>query len=277
MYEMKGPSATDGDWRRFAYLTRTLAVTDFKVRFYDSALGYLWTLMRPLLFFGVLYVVFSLIVKVGEGVEHYPAMLVSGIVLFFFFAESTTRSVTSVVDSEMLVRKIRFPRLVIPLSAVLTNVLFLGLNLVAVLVFFAIDGVEVRASWWQLIPLLALLFVFTVGVSTILSVLFVPARDVKPIWEVVSQALFYFTPVLYPISLVAEESEFLAHVAMCNPLAVIVQQSRHALIDPWPSRRRRRRSAAPCTCCIPLALIFGTFAFGLWLFNRMAPRIAEEL
>ena len=89
MYEMKGPSATTGDWRRFDYLTRTLAVTDFKVRFYDSALGYLWTLMRPLLFFGVLFVVFSLIVKVGEGVEHYPAMLISGIVLFFFFSEST--------------------------------------------------------------------------------------------------------------------------------------------------------------------------------------------
>ena len=276
MYEMKGPSAMSGDWHRFAYLTRTLAVTDFKVRFYDSALGYLWTLMRPLLFFGVLYVVFSLIVKVGAEVEHYPAMLVSGIVLFFFFSESTTRSVTSVVDSETLVRKIHFPRLVIPLSAVLTNTFFLGLNLIAVLVFFAIDGVEPRASWWQLIPLLILLFVFTVGVSTILSVLFVPARDVQPIWEVVSQALFYFTPVLYPISLVAEESEFLAHVAMCNPLAMIVQQSRHALIDPAePSAAEA--IGGDVRLLIPLGLIFGTFAFGLWLFNHMAPRIAEEL
>ena len=276
MYEMKGPSATTGDWRRFAYLTRTLAVTDFKIRFYDSALGYLWTLMRPLLFFGVLFVVFSLIVKVGEEVEHYPSMLVSGIVLFFFFSESTTRSVTSVVDSEMLVRKISFPRLVIPLSAVLTHAFFLGLNLVAVLVFFAIDGVELRASWWQLIPLLLLLFVFTVGVSTILSVLFVPARDVKPIWEVTAQALFYFTPVLYPISLVADESEFLSHVAMCNPLAVIVQQSRHAMISPSEPSAAEAIGGAP-VLLIPLALIFGTFAFGLWLFNRMAPRIAEEL
>ena len=276
MYEMKGPSATTGDWRRFAYLTRTLAVTDFKIRFYDSALGYLWTLMRPLLFFGVLFVVFSLIVKVGEEVEHYPSMLVSGIVLFFFFSESTTRSVTSVVDSEMLVRKISFPRLVIPLSAVLTHAFFLGLNLVAVLVFFAIDGVELRASWWQLIPLLLLLFVFTVGVSTILSVLFVPARDVKPIWEVTAQALFYFTPVLYPISLVADESEFLSHVAMCNPLAVIVQQSRHAMISPSEPSAAEAIGGAP-VLLIPLALIFGTFAFGLWLFNRMASRIAEEL
>ena len=276
MYEMKGPSAMSGDWRRFGYLTRTLAVTDFKVRFYDSALGYLWTLVRPLLFFGVLFVVFSLIVKVGEGVEHYPSMLISGIVLFFFFAESTTSAVTSVVDNEPLVRKIHFPRLVIPLSAVLTNALFLGLNLVAVLVFFVIDGVELRSSWWQLLPLLALLFVFTVGVSAILAVLFVPARDIKPIWEVISQALFYFTPVLYPISLVAEESEFLAHLAMCNPLAMIVQQSRHALIDPAePSAAEA--IGGDVRLLIPLGLVVATFAFGLWLFNRMAPRIAEEL
>ena len=179
------------------------------------------------------------------------------------------------MDNEPLVRKIHFPRLVIPLSAVLTNALFLGLNLVAVLVFFAIDGVELRWSWWQLLPLIALLFVFTVGVSAILSVLFVPTRDVKPIWEVISQALFYFTPVLYPIALVAEESQFLAHLAMCNPLAAIVQQSRHALIDPAePSAAEA--IGGDVRLLIPLGLIVGTFALGLWLFNRMAPRIAEE-
>jgi ABC-2 type transport system permease protein len=277
MYEMKGPSATAGDWRRFAYLTKTLAAMDFKVRFYGSALGYLWTLMRPLLFFGVLYVVFSIVVKVGDDVKHYPAMLVSGIVLFFFFGEATGRSVTSVVDSEALVRKISFPRLVIPLAGVLTNAIFLCGNLLVVGLFFAIDGVEVRASWWQLIPLLVLLFVFTVGVSAILSVLFVPARDVQPIWEVMSQALFYFTPVLYPISLVAEESKFLAHLAMCNPLAMIIQQSRHAMIDPVGQPSAAEAIGPDVLLLIPIALIFGTFFFGMWLFNRMAPRIAEEL
>ena len=276
MYEMKGPSATSGDWRRFVYLTRTLAVTDFRVRFYDSALGYLWTLMRPLLFFGVLFVVFSVIVKLGDDVKHYPAMLVSGIVLFFFFSESTTRGLTSVVDNENLVRKIRFPRLVIPLSGVLTNAFFLLLNLVAVGVFFAIDGVEVRASWVQIPLLLALLFVFTSGVTMLLSVLFVPARDVQPIWEVAGQTLFYLTPVLYPISLVFEESDRLAHGLMCNPLAVIIQQFRHAVIDPGQPSAAAAIGGAE-RLVIPAAILVGTFALGLWLFNRMAPRIAEEL
>ncbi|MGI8945084.1 MAG: ABC transporter permease [Thermoleophilaceae bacterium] len=276
LVEMTGPSATSGDWGRFYHLTRTLAVTDFKVRFYDSALGYLWTLMKPLMFFGVLYVVFSLIVKVGEGVDHYPAMLVSGIVLFFFFSESTGKGVTSVVDSENLVRKIHFPRMVIPLSGVLTNGFFLLLNLVAVMFFFAVDRVEVRLTWLELPVLLALLFLFTIGVTMVLSVLYVPARDVKPIWEVGSQALFYLTPVLYPISLVAEKNEQLANLAMCNPLAAIIQQSRHALIDPDQPSAAAAIGGAP-RLLIPLGILVGTFLFGLWLFNRMAPRIAEEL
>jgi ABC-2 type transport system permease protein len=165
---------------------------------------------------------------------------------------------------------------VIPLSGVFTNLIFLLLNLVAVAVFFVIDGVELRATWLELPVLLALLFVFTSGVTMLLAVLYVPARDVQPIWEVGSQALFYLTPVLYPISLVAERDESLAELAMANPLAAIIQQFRHALVDP------SQPSAAEAIggterLAIPLLLIFGTFAFGLWLFNRMAPRIAEEL
>jgi ABC-2 type transport system permease protein len=276
LVEMTGPSATSGDWRRFYHLTRTLAVTDFKVRFYDSALGYVWTLMKPLLFFGVLYVVFSLIVRIGDDVQHYPAMLVSGIVLFFFFSESTSKGVTSVVDSENLVRKIHFPRMVIPLSGVLTNTLFLLLNFIAVFIFFAIDGVEVRWGWIELPLLLGLLFLFTMGVTMVLSVLYVPARDLKPIWEVASQALFYLTPVLYPISLVAEQNEKLANLVMVNPIAAIIQQSRHAMIDPAQPSAAEAIGGAP-RLLIPLGILVGTFLFGLWLFNRMAPRIAEEL
>jgi ABC-2 type transport system permease protein len=273
---MTGPSATSGDWRRLYHLTRAMAVMDFKVRFYDSALGYLWTLMKPLLSFGVLYVVFSLIVRIGDGEEYYASMLISGIVLFFYFSESTNKGVTCVLD-ENLVRKIHFPRMVIPLSVVITNTFFLLLNFIAVFLFFWIDGVEgIRLSWLELPVLLTLLFLFTVGVTMVLSVLYVVARDLKPIWEVVSQALFYLTPVLFPISLVAEQNERIAHLVMCNPLAAIIQQARHALIDPAQPSAAEAIGGAP-RLLIPFAVLLGTFWFGLWLFNRMAPRIAEEL
>jgi ABC-2 type transport system permease protein len=275
-YEMKGPAALSGDWRRFFNLTRTLAVSDFKVRFFDSALGYLWTLMRPLLLFGVLYVVFSQVVRIGDDVKFYPAILLSGVVIFHYFADATGKSVNCVVDNENLVRKIHFPRMVIPLSIVMTASFTLLLNFVAVFFFIFISGIEPRLSWLELPMLLLTLFVFVTGLAMLLSALYVPARDVSPIWEVITQAGFYATPVFYPIEFLADESESLSHVAMANPLAAIIQQLRHAVIDPnAPSAAEAIGGAA--WLLVPAGIVVGIFVLGFSVFNRMAPRIAEEL
>jgi ABC-2 type transport system permease protein len=275
-YEMKGPSALSGDWRRFLNLTTTLAVTDFKLRFFGSALGYLWSLMRPLLLFGVLYVVFSEVVQLGEDVRFYPALLLTGIVIYYYFVEATGNAVACVVDSENLVRKIHFPRMVIPLSVVTTASLNLLLSLVAVFFFILLTGVEPAWSWFQLPLLLVILFVFTMGVGMLLSALYVPARDVSPIWDVISQAGFYATPVLYPIELLADRYETLSHVAMANPLAAIIQQLRHAVIDPGAPTAAEAIGGTGLLL-VPAGIIVAVFGLGLWVFNRMAPRIAEEL
>ena len=150
----KGPSALGDDLRRFVALTYTLAVTDFKLRFFGSALGYVWTLMRPLLLFGVLYVVFTEIVKFGGGVEHYPVYLLMAIVLFTYFSETTSRCVTSLIERENLLRKMRFPRMVIPLSVALHALFNLGLNLIVVFIFVLASGIEPRPEWLELIPLI---------------------------------------------------------------------------------------------------------------------------
>lgn len=276
-YEVAGPSAFTGDFKRFLHLTRVLAVTEWKLRFFDSALGYLWTLMRPALFFGVLYLVFSLIVDVGQNVAHYPSLLLTGMVLFFFFQEATGKSVTAVVDNENLVRKIHFPRMAIPMSVALTATFGLCLNLVVLLGLVLINRVTPQWSWFELPFILALLAMFSVGVASILSALYVRARDLNPIWEVTTQALFYLTPVLYPIQLVVERSsETAAHLLMLNPLAALIQQARHAIIGSSQPTAAAAIGGAP-RLLIPLAIVFGTFAFGIWLFSRMAPQIAEEL
>ena len=291
-YEMKGPAALSGGWRRFLHLTRLLAVTDFKLRFFGSVLGYLWTLMRPLLLFGVLYVVFSEVVRLGERVEFYPVILLSGMVLYLYFSEATLKSVPSVTTNENLVRKIHFPRLAIPLSTVLAVSFQLGLNLVVLFFFMLVSGVEPRASWVQLPLILLALFTITVGVSMLLSALYVVARDVDPIWDVLTQALFYATPVLYPIELLAERSETLSHIAMSgpqsaqartdshiammNPLAVVIQQFRHAMVDP-SAQSAGQAIGGWAWLLIPAAITMGTFIVGFIVFNRMAPRIAEEL
>ncbi|MEA2445454.1 MAG: type transport system permease protein [Thermoleophilales bacterium] len=269
-----GPSALAGDPRRFLHLTRTLAVQDFKLRFFGSTLGYLWQLVRPLLLFAVLYVVFTQAIKLGASAKHFPVVLLTAIVLFTFFAEATGGAVASVLDRESLVRKIHFPRLVVPASVVLVAIFNLGLNLVAVAVFMLATGVEPRGSWVQLPLLIALLTVLAGGTAMLLSALYVRMRDVKPIWEVVLQVLFYASPIIYVIETVDDPA--VRHVMMLNPLAAIIQQVRHALIDPT-APTAAAAAGGSVRLLIPLGIVVGMFALGYWYFNRQAPRIAEDL
>ena len=271
---IKGPSALGGDFRRFVYLSVTLAVTEFKLRFFGSVLGYLWQLMRPLMLFGVLYVVFTEFVRLGGGVEHYPVVLLTSIVLYTFFAEATGGAVTSVLDREELVRKIQFPRLVIPIAVVLTATFNLVLNLLAVFLFIALSGVEVRLSWLELPLLLGGLTMLALGVSMIVSALFVRFRDVKPIWEVTLQVVFYGSPILYPIEVIP--SERAQELLMLNPLAMLLQQMRYAIIDEGaPSAAAA--AGGVTWLAVPIGLTLAILAIGFWYFNREAPKVAEEL
>ena len=273
--EVRGPSALGGGPRRFFDLLWLISVTEFKRVYFGTVLGYIWSLVRPLMLFGVLLFVFTQIFKIGSDIaEFYPVLLLVGIVLFTYFSEATQSSVTSVVTQEGVVRKTQFPRLVIPLSTTLTGAFNLGLNLVVVLAFVLAFGVE--PSWsWLLVPfaLLALL-VFTAATSMALSVLYVRFRDVAIIWTVISQVLFYATPVLYPIEALGDET--LEHILMINPLAPIFEQVRVWLLE--PGAPTAAEAAGGAAGLIPAALIYvGVCAFAVWIFNREAPRIAEEL
>jgi ABC-2 type transport system permease protein len=271
-----GPSAVSGDWRRTIYLAVMLAFTELKVRFFDSALGYLWSLMRPLMFFGVLYVVFSQIIRLGDAIAFYPVVLLTGIVLYTFVAEATGDAVHSMVTHEGLIRRVAFPRLVIPLAVTLTAMFNLLMNLVVVFFFMALARVPVRWTWLELPLLVGVLVVVSLGVAMLLSVLYVRFRDVQPIWQVVLQALFYATPILYPIEVVQERYPDLAKVALCNPLAAVNQQMRHALIDPT-APTAAAAIGGTARLLVPIGIVVALFVAGLAAFSRMAPRIAEEL
>lgn len=269
----RGPSVLGDDVRRFWSLTLTLAATDFKLRFFGSVLGYVWTLMRPLLLFGVIYVVFTQIVRFGEGVENYPVYLLASIVLFTFFSETTTRGVTALVERENLLRKMRFPRLVIPLAVALAALFNLAANLVAVMVFVLASGIEPRLDWIQLPLLIAVLVVLGTGVTMLISALYVRYRDMEPIWEVTLQLLFYGSPVLYVATAIPEN---VREFAAMNPIATVLTQMRHALIDPDAPTAVDVLGGWP-RLAIPLAIVAIVFALGLWVFAREAPRIAENL
>jgi ABC-2 type transport system permease protein len=267
------PSAIGGDLRRFWSLTYTLAATDFKLRFFGSALGYLWTLMRPLLLFGVLYFVFTEVVRFGGEIKDYPVYLLAAIMLFTFFSETTARGVTSLVERENLLRKVRFPRMVIPLSVTLNALFNLGLNLIVVFVFVLASGIEPRWTWLELIPLIALLVALATGVTMLLSALYVRFRDMQPIWEVALQMLFYASPVIYVTTALPDSIE---RESMASPLTAVLTQMRYALVDP-SAPTAADLIGGTARLLIPLGVVVVVFVLGVWVFLREAPRIAENL
>jgi ABC-2 type transport system permease protein len=271
--EVRGPSATGGGWRRFVDLLYLIAVNDFRKSYFGTVLGYFWSLARPVLLFAVLLAVFTQIFRIGSEVPNYPVMLLLNIVMFGFFQEATVTAVTSVVAQEGVVRKTQFPRLVITLAVVLTALFNLGMNLIAVFAFIAIYGVD--PTWtWLLFPLVALaLFVFTTAVAMLLSSLYVRFRDVAIIWSVLVTVLFYGSPVLYPLEIVPDT---LHNFLIVNPLTPIFEQMRAWVID--PDAPGAVDAAGGVLGLLPAAAIYaGTCVLAVWVFNREAPRIAEEL
>ena len=298
-----GPSAFGDDIRRFWNLTFTLAATDYKLTYFGSVLGYVWSLMRPLLFFGVLYGVFTYIFKVGKGVPNYSVELLVAIILWTFFLQATAGCVQCMLAREGMLRKMRFPRLVIPLAVTLTALFQLTTNLIPIFALALGSGIAPRWSWLEIFPLVLLLGMLALGIGMILSVLYVRFRDIQPIWDITAQILFYAAPIIYPVFLYNHSvktyynaagapcapsnipctNHFTLHtvgrIAMTNPIATVIAQARHALVGGLDSVNPSASFAlgGPLMVLIPLGIIAAVFLLGLWVFNREAPRISENL
>lgn len=269
----QGPSAVGDDLRRFWELAFVLAITEFKLRYFGSFLGYFWTLMRPLMLFGVLYFVFTQVVRFGDGVAYYPLYLLMAVVLWTYFSEVVIQSVRCLVNRERLIRKIRFPRMVVPLSVALTSAFTLGTNLLALFAFLLASGITPRLSWLELPVLLAVLIAFATGVAMLVSALFVRFRDIEPISQVGLQLLFYGSPVIYVIAQLPDSVE---RLMAASPIAAVITEMRYALIDPAAPTAADALGGGVLVL-IPLAIAAAVFALGLWVFNREAPFIAENL
>jgi ABC-2 type transport system permease protein len=275
LQEVRGPSAIGGGRRRFFDLLLLMATTDFKSTYYGSVLGYFWSLLRPAMLFGVMLVVFTKIFHVGSGEEipHYPVVLLLGIVLFTFFQESTGASVTSVLNKEGIVRKTQFPRLVIPLSTIVTGTFNLLLNLVPVFIFILAFGVTPMWTWFLLPVILLVLLIFTAAVGMILAALYVRYRDVAIIWSVAGTVLLYGSPILYPF----EQAPHKVQTALLfNPLTPILTQTRKWIVEPdAPTAVGAMGGWARTSISIAVFLVVCVAA--VWIFNREAPRVAEDL
>jgi ABC-2 type transport system permease protein len=271
--DVRGPSALGGGSRRFFDLLYLISVTEFKKTYFGTVLGYVWSLVRPLLLFAVLLFVFTQVFRIGSQVAHYPVLLLFNIVLFGFFQEATTAAVTSVVGQEGIVRKTQFPRLVIPMAIVLTSLFNLGVNLIAVLIFMLAFGVTPIWTWLFFPLVVASLFVLTSAMSMLLSSLYVRYRDVAIMWSVAAMALFYGTPVLYPFEIVPEQFR---EILVINPLTPLFAQAREWISD--PTAPGAVETVGGWVHLIPpIAIALSVCVLAVWVFNREAPRVAEEL
>lgn len=282
------PSALGGGFKRFLRLTWLVAKTDFKLTYYGSVLGYLWSLMQPLLFFGVLYVMFALVLQLGKTTPYFPVILLMNIVLFSFFQQGTGAAIPAVVQRENLVRKMHFPRLVIPVATVLTASINLLLNMIVVVGFLLASGVSPRPTWVLLPVILVLLFAITTGVAMLLSALYVRYRDISPIWGVISQTLFYASPVFILLEQVQAKAPGVTRYYLFNPIASILVEARHWMVGATPVPHATK---APFVVgygassymggakwlLVPAVILVGLCVLGYAVFSRRAPLIAEEL
>lgn len=254
---------------------KRLVIVDFKLRYQGSVLGYLWSLLRPLFLFCILYVVFTKILPVGQDVPHYPVYLLTGIVFWNFFAEVTSGSVGAIVNKGDTIRKINFPKYVIILATTAGAMINLSLNLIVIGVFMALSHVSVSLSILWVIPLLAEIFIFAMSIGFILSAMFVRLRDVNYIWEVIMQAFFYATPVIYPLQRVSSKWPFIAKLLLLNPVAQALQDIRYSAIT--------KVTQTPVSVggwklmLVPLALIPIVLVISAIYFKKRSPYFAEEV
>lgn len=250
----------------YLFLTAVMAVSDFKVKYDNSALGYLWSLLKPLLMFGTLYLVFSVFVR--WQVEGYKLYLLLGIILWNFLSEVTTNSMVLLHGKASIVKKVYFPRWIIVIASSLTSVLTLLLNMVVFFIFFIVSGAHFQGSGWFLIVYLLELYVLVVGLALLLCSLYPKFRDIHHIWEVFVQLGFWATPVIYPVSIVPEKYHTWIFL---NPVARIIQGCRQALMG------QGDQFLSLANHIIIIAVSVFVFTAGWVMFNRLSHSFAEDL
>ena len=262
--------------RRNRVLLKELIKTDFKLRYQGSVLGYLWAVLRPLLMFAILYIVFAKIMNFGSGIEHYPVYLLAGTVVWNFFTECTSQGIQAIVMRGDLIRKISFPKWIIVVSATSTALINFMINLVVIVVFALINGVTPSLSW-LLVPFSIIeLYALSLGISFLLGAINVKYRDIGSIWEVIVQALFYAIPIIYPLSMVSDANPTAAKVLLLNPVAQVIQDIRHNLITAG-TQTTWTEFASPLMSFIPILIVCVVLVVATIWFRKKAKYFAEEV
>lgn len=268
--------------KRNRVLLREMVKTDFKLRYQGSILGHLWSILKPLALFLVMYLVFVQFLRFGAGIPHFAVALLLGTTIWQFFAEAVSQGMSSIVARGDLLRKINFPKVIVVLSAVVGALVNFVINLGVVLVFAIANGVEFHWYIILAVPLVIELFFFALGLALLLAALYVKFRDITHIWEIAMQGWFYATPIIYPLSQIyVDKGEIIqshiiyAKALMLSPIAQIIQDMRNVMITPsdtiWSFLHN------PFAQAVPFVVVLLLVWLGVRVFNKQSQKFAEEI
>lgn len=263
--------------RKNRILLRELVVTDFKLRYQGSVLGYVWSLLKPMMLFAIMYAVFVHFLRFGDGIDHFAVTLLLGIVLWTFFLEATNQGMQAIVNRGDLIRKINFPKYIIVISGTISALINLLLNLVVVFAFMLIDGVDFGWSALLFPVSVLVLYVFSLGLAFLLSAVFVKYRDISHIWEVLMQGLFYGTPIIYPLQMVIEKMPEAAQYLMLSPIATIIQDTRASLVGSTNVVTNSQIAPNIAFQIIPYLVVVVVCLVGFTYFKKAQKTFAENI
>lgn len=253
-------------------ILREMVRTDFKVRYQSSVLGYMWSLLKPLFFFTILYIVFTYIIPLGKSVEHYPVYLLLGVVIWNFFVESTMIGASSIVARGDLLRKISIPRYLVVFSSSVSALINLGISLFVVFIFALLNGITPSIGWLMIFPIILELMIITLGISFLLAALYVKFRDVTYIWEIFLQAGFYATPIVYPLMTVDPKYQSFFFI---NPITQIVQDARYFVVT--DTSTTLWSTVTSIKLLIPFVIVIFFALLGGLYFKRQSKYFAEDI
>lgn len=258
-------------------LLKEMVKTDFKLRYQGSLIGHLWSILKPLMLFTIMYLVFVRFLRFDDGTPHYAIGLLIGMVTWNFFSEATNMGMLSIVSRGDLLRKLNFSKEIIVISSVVGAAINYAINMVVVFIFALVNGIHPSLGFLSVFPLFIELAVLAAGIAFILSTLFVKYRDLGPIWEVVLQAGMYATPIIYSLTYILQHGHpKIAKLMMLNPLAQIIQDMRHFIVFSGNIRGWELINNN-VIAIIPYLIPFVIFVIGYHIFHKNAKKFAEIL
>jgi len=249
----------------YVFLLRNLIAKDFKVRYRNMSLGVLWSMINPLVMMIVLTFVFTRVLP-NNSVQHFPVFLMCGLVPFNFFTVAWVTGTTSLLDSAALIKRVPFPREIIPIGTILANGLHFLIQIGLLIGLALIFGLSVNRYWLWLVPVFMLELVFACGMALLSSALNVFVWDVRYVVESCNTVLFWLVPIVYSFAIIPPAYHQLYHY---NPLAAVVMACRTILLEGQPP---------PGSLLLKLSLVsLFTLGIGHFVFNRLKRRFYDFL